>query len=106
MNELVEKNKSKIEKEYGFDRTAPAENKMSDRGDSFDIDYDENGDEVIIDHGNPKIDIVIKGDDDDYIGVKDKDVGGRRTRRKTRRTKRTKRRKTRGGKRSKKTRRR
>ena len=77
---------------------------MSDRGDSFDIDYDENGDEVIIDHGNPKIDIVIKGDD--YIGVKDKDVGGRRTRRKTRRTKRTKRRKTRGGKRSKKTRRR
>jgi hypothetical protein len=96
MDELVEKNKSKIEKEYGFDRTAPTEEKISDRGDSFDIDYDENGDEVIIDHGNPKIDIEIK----------DKDVGGRRTRRKTRRTKRTKRRKTRGGKRSKKTRRR
>ena len=54
---------------------------------------------------NPKIDIVIKGDD--YTGEKDKDVGGRRRKtRKTRRAKRTKRRKTRGGKRSKKTRRR
>jgi hypothetical protein len=106
MDDLVEQNKSKIEKEYRFDKTAPTEEKMSDRGDNFDIDYDEDGNEVIVDHGNPKIDIVIKGDDD-YIGEKDKDVGGRRTkRRKTRRTKKTKRRKTRGGKRSKKTRRR
>ena len=79
---------------------------MSDRGDNFDIDYDEDGNEVIVDHGNPKIDIVIKGDDD-YIGEKDKDVGGRRRNTKrTKRTKKTKRRKTRGGKRSKKTRRR
>ena len=106
MDDLVEQNKSKIEKEYRFDKTAPTEEKMSDRGDNFDIDYDEDGNEVIVDHGNPKIDIVIKGDDD-YIGEKDKDVGGRRRNTKrTKRTKKTKRRKTRGGKRSKKTRRR
>ena len=106
MDDLVEQNKSKIEKEYRFDKTAPTEEKMSDRGDNFDIDYDEDGNEVIVDHGNPKIYIVIKGDDD-YIGEKDKDVGGRRRNTKrTKRTKKTKRRKTRGGKRSKKTRRR
>ena len=108
MDKLVKQNKSKIEKEYGFDVRAPTEEKISDRGDSFDIENDEDGNERIIDHANPKIDIVIKGDD--YTGEKDKDVGGRRRKtrktRRTKRTKRTKRRKTRGGKRSKKTRRR
>jgi len=95
MDKLVEQNKSKIEKEYGFDVRAPTEEKMSDRDVSFVIEYDEDGNERIIDQANPK------------IGKKDKDVGGRRRKtRKTRRAKRTKRRKTRGGKRSKKTRRR